>query len=468
VRRVTGGEATGGREALVQQLLFVVLVLIVPFVLASSPAIFNDGDTSWHLAAGQWILQHGAIPRADPFSFTAGGRPWVPLEWFAEILFAAGYRVAGYAGVSALVAAALVALHAIVFVHLQRRASPVAIVAAVLAMDVVLATFLLARPHVLVWPVLAAWTALLARASETGRPPQLWTALLLVVWTNLHGSFPLAAVIAAPLALDALVKAKWTTLRPWLLFAGVSLVAICLNRFGLEGLLHPFRITQLESIHAVQEWQPSTPAKTPLFYLVLLGGIGALLWRGARVPLGRLILLLVLLVLAFTQIRHQSWFIIVAVLLLPPLFATRADPARRLAPLALAAVPLLLLLRALLPMTPPENSANPRHLIAAIPAELRRQPVLNQYTFGGPLILAGIKPYVDGRNDLYGDAFNADYFAIADGDLARFDRAVGRYGVRWTILSPKANSALIAGMEKSGKWRRIYADRVGMIHVRTD
>jgi hypothetical protein len=94
--------------------------------------------------------------------------------------------------------------------------------------------------------------------------------------------------------------------------------------------------------------------------------------------------------------------------------------------------------------------------------------VFSDYGFGGPLILAGIKPYVDGRNDLYGDAFNADYFAIADGDLARFDRAVGRYGVRWTILSPKANSALIAGMEKSGKWRRIYADRVGMIHVRTD
>src|SRR5690349_22344866 len=91
-----------------------VAVLLIPAVLGSSLTIFNDGDVSWHIATGQWILDHGAIPRTDPFSFTWFGKPWVPIEWLAEVIYASGYRLAGYAGVAALVTAALIAMHAVV------------------------------------------------------------------------------------------------------------------------------------------------------------------------------------------------------------------------------------------------------------------------------------------------------------------------------------------------------------------
>ena len=39
---------------------------------------------------------------------------------------------------------------------------------------------------------------------------------------------------------------------------------------------------------------------------------------------------------------------------------------------------------------PRETFSNPRGLIAHVPAELRAQPVINEYSMGGPLILAGI------------------------------------------------------------------------------
>src|SRR4051794_7347745 len=42
-----------------------VAVLLIPAVLGSSQTIFNDGDVSWHIATGQWILDHRAIPHAD-------------------------------------------------------------------------------------------------------------------------------------------------------------------------------------------------------------------------------------------------------------------------------------------------------------------------------------------------------------------------------------------------------------------
>jgi hypothetical protein len=333
-------------------------------------------------------------------------------------------------------------------------------------MDIVLGSFMLARPHMLVWPVIALWTVLMARATETGRPPPLWTALLLTLWANLHGSFPIAALIGAALAFDALMVAKWKTLREWLIFGGACLVAICLNANGLAGILQPFHIATLKTLNLIAEWLPSTPSYTPNFYGIFLAVLGVLLWNGTRVPLGRLALLLAMLCLAFMQVRHQGWFAIVAAVLLPPLLGTKAEPSGRLAPLALLAAPLLLI-RALWPLTPPETDANPRHLLAAIPPELRAQPVFNEYTLGGPLILAGIRPYIDGRSELYGDDFMNDYFAIADGDMAKFDGAVQHYNIRWTIL-PNERKRLIAGIDKSGQWQRIYADKVGVIFVRKD
>jgi hypothetical protein len=125
----------------------------------------------------------------------------------------------------------------------------------------------------------------------------------------------------------------------------------------------------------------------------------------------------------------------------------------------------MLAFRAAVPLLPPEGPANPRRLIAAIPPDLRSRPVLNEYTFGGPLILAGIRPYIDGRGEIYGDAFVANYLKITDGDMRAFNEAVRRYDIRWTMLSP-GQANLIRSMEASGKWRRVYADRIGVIDVR--
>src|SRR4051812_50131578 len=75
-----------------------IAVLLIPAVLGSSTTIFNDGDVSWHIATGQWILDHRAIPHTDPFSFTWFGKPWVPIEWLAEVIYAGTYRLAGYGG----------------------------------------------------------------------------------------------------------------------------------------------------------------------------------------------------------------------------------------------------------------------------------------------------------------------------------------------------------------------------------
>ncbi|HEV2596085.1 MAG TPA: hypothetical protein VGU01_12885 [Sphingomicrobium sp.] len=453
------------RDAAATVLLAIIFILALPLAFASSPKIFNDGDVSWHIAAGQWILAHGGIPTTDPFSYSAAGQSWVVTEWLADAIFGFAYRLAGYSGASVVVAASFIALHAFIFSYLQRRVGPIAIAATLLVMDFVLIPFVLARPHILVWPLLAAWTILLLKAEEEGRAPPIWATLILCAWTNIHGSFLIAAPIAAAIALDALQKTKWRNWREWAWFATASLVGILLNANGLRGLLRPFQMENLAILPMVQEWQPSTLQWMPQFYAALAVGMFALLYQGIRVPVGRLLLLIALAGLAFSQVRHQSWFIIVAACVVPPLLSSQASRAASWRWLVVATIPLLLL-RGVLPITPAENAANPRQLIAAVPASLQAQPMFNSYTFGGPLILAGMHPYIDGRADMYGDAFVLNYSRIMDGDVSRFDAAVRRYGIRWTMLP--TNSVLAQMLDRSPEWKRIYVDRVGTIHVRQD
>jgi len=453
------------RAKLASDLLLIFIGLGFPLGIASTSRIFIDGDTSWHVAVGRWIWQHGQIPTADPFSFTAIGKPWVAMEWPADLLFAGAFHQFGYAGLAAIVAAAIMALNAILFIYLRSRVGPIGLTVGIIGMDVVLSAFMLARPHVLVWPVLAGWTVLLAKSTETGRPPPWWSALLLTLWANLHGSFPIAAVIGGLLALDALILAQWKTLRQWLVFAGICLVAICLQLNGIEGILQPFRVANLKTLHLISEWLPSSSSNSPQFYLALILVLAILLRRGIRVPIGRLLLLLAMLLLAFSQMRHQSWLAIVATVLIPPLLGAKRQVEGSSLPILTFAIPLLLV-RAVWPLTPPESVSNPRRLLAHVPAELRSQPVFNEYSLGGPLILAGIRPYIDGRSEMYGDDFMRDYDAIVRGDWPRFDRAVKRFDIRWAVLP--AGLALTTEVDRSAEWRRIYADPVGAIYVRKD
>jgi hypothetical protein len=464
----------GDGTALHQRLVLLLFLALAPFALSNRSAIFDDGDVSWHIATGRWILQHG-IPTADPFSHTMNGHPWVAHEWLPDIVFGAAFNVAGFAGVAAVVGLALLALFAILAVWLRHKVSAPLLVIAMLAMVIVLAPFLFARPHVLVWPLVAGWTAMLLHYRDSRRAPPLPAALLMTLWTNMHGSFPLGLVIAGAIALDSLVEAGWPRrlLSRWLLFSLASIGAALLNANGVPGLTYPFATLGMETLPAIQEWNPSNPSDTPWFYATVIAAVGFALYRGVRFSLGELLLMLFLLAMAFLQVRHQSWLAIVAVLILPPRMAKQRAttlganpdlPARTLM-IGLSAAALLLVAgRFLFPVIPADNGFNPKAALAHVPPALRARPVFNEYSFGGPLILAGIRPYIDGRADMYGDKFFRDYLAVLNGEVDAYDKAVERYGIAWTMLPP--DSHLARRLDRSPGWRRIYRDRVAVVHVR--
>jgi hypothetical protein len=445
-----------------------IAVLLIPAVLGSSKMIFNDGDVSWHIATGRWILAHHAIPHSDPFSFTWAGKAWVPIEWLAEVFYASAYQLAGYGGVAALVTAALIGLHAVVYLNASRWLRTALL--PIIAMDFVLIPMLLARPHVLTWPLLAFWTWLMLKAREQDRSPPLIAALLMTIWANLHGGYIFGLVIACAFGLEALAESadKARALRQWLIFGICCVAAVFINGNGVEGVFHPLRFTQLQMLPMIDEWKPASFSLTPYFFVVLAITIALILWKRPRLSWVRWLLLGALVGLGLLQVRHQTVLAIVTAMLLPEGFARGQAQPREAAtelPWVLGgAAALLVVARAVLPLTPPDNDANPWHLIAEVPPQLRSQPVLNGYSMGGPLILSGIRPYVDGRGDMYGDALVVDYSHIAHGDPQAFSRAVQRWNIRWAML-PNRSKPLIQLLDRSG-WRRIAADKVGVIYVR--
>ena len=70
--------------------------LVVPLFLSLFPIV--NRDIGFHLQAGEWIWNRGEIPTADPFSYTAVGRPWVDSHWLFQVIAFAVHSAAGLPG----------------------------------------------------------------------------------------------------------------------------------------------------------------------------------------------------------------------------------------------------------------------------------------------------------------------------------------------------------------------------------
>ncbi len=449
--------------------------LLLAGLVAFAPPVLNDPDTYWHLAAGNWILDHRAVPRVDVFSHTMAGRPWVPHEWLAEVVMALAWRAGGFAGLLLLFAAAAGTAAALAAQRLSRSLSAVGVALALTLAVGCLAPSLVARPHLLVLPVLVGWVCLLLAARERGRAPPMLAALLMLAWANLHGSYVLGPGLAAAFGFEALVEGRdrLRVIRQWGLFGLACAVAAALTPNGVAGLIHPFTITGMSALPTITEWRAADFSKVTPFEVAILATLFVCLWKGVKIPAVRLILLLGLLHLALQHLRHQMVLAAVAPLLLAPYVGQalgRPDapppPLRRgVALAALAALMVLAAGRLALPVVRADN-VTPAGALAHVPPELRRQPVFNDYDFGGYLIFAGVAPFIDGRADMYGDAFTRDYMRADAGDPATLARLLDAHGVRWTLVRPQSGAARRLDADRA--WRRLYADRLAVVHVRAD
>jgi hypothetical protein len=433
-------------------------------VAAFAPQLLNDGDSWWHIATGAWIIEHRAVPVRDVFTFTFAGQPWNAHEWLADVLMALVYALGRWSGVHLLFALAAGAAAFLLAAFVRARVdAKYALLVVVLGIGC-FAVSLLARPHLLALPLLVIWTIGLLQAREQDRAPRPWLLAAMLLWANLHGSFAFGLALAAAFALEA-VLARRTAWKGWGLFLAAATMAALLTPQGLEGLLFPFRLLLMPALSGVGEWGPTELTRPSVALFAIAAMVALLASRTIRVPPLRLLMLAGLTYMALAHTRHHMLLGAVAPLLLAGPLGARW-PAREasqsfVARLPLVACTLLVLLRQGLPVTRDDARTTPMTALDSVPADLRAMPVLNAYDFGGYLIFNSVRVYVDGRTDLFGAAFLAEYDRAMKPERAALEGILKRNQIGWTILPPGPAADLLDTMPG---WHRTYADAFAVVH----
>ncbi len=460
--------------------LVVALIAVTLFAVAAfTPAVLNDGDTWSHLATGEWIFAHGTVPRADPFSHSMPGAPWTAHEWLSECVMTLAFRAGGWSGVALITAFGAAAAALIMGIRLARDLSGAAL-GIVLALGVALwAPTLLARPHVLALPLAAIWTAGLLAARDRDAPPRPSLALVMTLWSNMHGGFVFGLALIAPFACEAVVAAlpgaRLRLARGWAFFALAALAAALVNPYGVEALVFPFRLMGLEHLSRISEWAPQDFGRLGPTEVALLTLLSFALARPISAPPIRVALVALLIAMALAHARHAQLLGLIAPMLLAgPIARTIGARApkdiRQIARTALAAVLAGALtisaLSAAAPIVRTDGSSAPIAALAAVPPGLLEKPVLNDYAFGGYLIFTHVRPFIDGRADMYRDDMLGLYDKLAGGDPATVEATLAHYRISWTIFAP--DKRVVAVLDRQPGWRRLYTDAVAVVHARDD
>ena len=463
--------------------LMILACAAAAFVAAAfAPQMLWDGDTLWHLATGDWMVAHHQIVRADPFSYSVPGRPWTNLEWLSEVLMAPVYAAGGWSGLQLLFALAMGALTWILGSELSRKLPPFTCAAALFLALACTTQSWLARPHLLTLPILAFWTVQLLRAREAGKAPSWLLLPLMILWANLHGSFLFGLALIGPFALEAVLEAeaggRVKALVGWGLFGLAGAAAAMITPHGLQTLIYPIRIMMMTNLQDISEWKSSDFSHVTTLELALVTALFALLYRGVKVPILRLVTLMGLLHLTLHETRHQMVLAVAGVLILaeplgralagdaPALRLPRMSAAARTAALAVIGLAFAgaSAARLAIPAHLTDGQTAPIAALAHVPVALRQQPVLNEYGMGGYLIFNHVRPFIDGRADMYGNEFVDGYVKAVKPDPARLKALFARYQVRWTIL--RTENPAVAAMDAMPGWKRLYADKSAVVHVK--
>lgn len=446
-------------------------------------ACANDPDIFWHLRTGQWILQHHAIPRVDPFSGVNAGKPWQPYSWLFELLAIKlfhGFGLAGIVGYSGgMVLAITVAVRHLIK-RLQADFSVVALLTFVTCYS--LGHLFTPRPWMFTILLFVLEIDILMYARKTGRTRELaWLPVIFALWSNLHIQF-IDGLLVLGLAVGESIVTRWgigekTRLRaPWLIAAfGGSLVATCANPFGW----HIYRVAydlaaQAGVMGKIQELQ-AIPFRDLANFCVLflaLACAAALAWV-RRFQVFEIGLLVFASVVSFRSQRDVWVMATAAAAILAstivgknkttiqlPKFAT-AVAVMAAAILVLAGFRVMHVNNALLDTEIAKTL--PVDAVKAVQANGYTGPLYNDFNWGGYLIWALRMPVsIDGRAAFYGDQVIDRSVATWGGepDWAS-DPALTSAGV---VIGP-AKAPLTQLLRTDPHFKLVFEDKVAAVFI---
>lgn len=476
-------------QGLTVRVLFAAVLFISLFALATQEIL--DPDLFWHLRTGQLILETGSIPTNDPFSYTIPHRPWTTHEWLSEVILYAIYSLSGQEGLILFFAGIITVAFGLIYwlspgkPYIAGLVTLLATLASAIAWGV--------RPQMFSLLLTAIILAAL-EGYRQGKERTLWLIPpLMVLWVNLHGGYLLGLALLG-IYLGGAVISRWLQkesgpIRPLALAFVASLVATLFSPHGPAILVYPWiTLTSPTMQSYIIEWQSPDFHQNQFlpFALLILLCIPSLAFSQKRPTATELLLLLAFGYASLRSARHIPLFALVAGPIISrhlehfarskgwtTLFSTTANRTRPGFALLNWITLLIVILGATLKInTSLTNNAAAQSKFFPVAAVDWMQSegisgrIYNLYEWGGYLIwrlYPQQQVYIDGRADVYGDAFIEEYldaYRMREGWL----EPLQKYGVDLVLLdrvSPLANH-----LQADAAWERVYADDLAVILVK--
>jgi len=481
-------------------------------VVGMGPRLMNmDGDLGRHLTIGEYILSSGQVPIVDLFSHTMAGRPLVPHEWLAQVIFALAYRLMGLDGVVLISAAVIAFSFWLVFRRaLAKSQQPLLAVAVTVLAMASASLHWLARPHIFTFLMLALWIDALERMRCGYLRAWLRLPVIMLAWANLHGAFIAGFVTWLLVGIGLAWDVFWTRRadfvpagfgRAFLLGGAAAFLATLVNPAGV-GLWFTSvgYIGSRYLVNHTAEYLPPDfhdPSTWPFLLMVGLV-VAALGLRARRVAAAHLFLLAAWLVMALYSVRNVPLFALVAAPQLAAISAgwleAHAGRLRLLArwlalegrlyqteaalkgmvwPAALAALlGLALAGGAALDYAGQGNRFDPTVFPAAAVDWMQAHPPagngFNYFPWGGYLLYRlwpEERVFIDGQTDFYGEALTRQYEQVITLGPG-WEQVLTYYQVRWALLPP--DEPLVGVLAERPGWKIVYQDATAALLARDE
>jgi hypothetical protein len=495
-------------------LAFLLPILVLFWSTTGVGWLLTDSDTGWHIRTGDWILTSGRIPRADIFSFTMAGRPWVAWEWLSDIVMALAHRTGGLAGVvfvaMLLLGVTSVCIYREAVAECGHRSTALGLTWLALSASTI---HWLARPH-LVTPLMAAiFCRILNRVATNRDPAPLWTLpLLTILWANLHGGFfvgiGLICTYAIGTGAEELLRGSrenaWLRSRNYILTAVACALASLLNPYGYRLHLHvaqylgtSFYLARISEFQSI-DFHSFTAA---YFETLLMLAIAAAVWHLRSRRFTQALLLLSWSHLALFSARNIPIFAVVAVPSVSLAMREWLDSevwsrsfkislrelktgveviAKRYHGRTRHLAPCFALLMFAVLLTYPDhrkilraefdNSRFPVDAAGFLSQQHLASPIrlYSSWQWGGYLIYRlwpSLRVFDDGRTDFYGPGFVNEGLRVWDAD-PDWSRILDRYQVNAALLP--VDSALACVMRERDDWKSVYQDRLAVLFTKVE
>jgi hypothetical protein len=480
--------SSAARFAISRGQLWMLIAIALP-AIASLLAPMLSGDVAYQIRTGQLMLESGSLIDADPFTFTIAGEAWLNQQWGASLVLGAGFEALGWSGLLVLRAVLIGATFALVYVA-ARGLGAGSIVASMvtLASFVVGISNLALRSQTFGLLCFASVVALLAWRRR--HPRVLWLApLVLMVWANTHGSFPIGWLALGFAAADDLLQRSRQAPQT-IVITILAIAATLVTPWTVGAWQYVAELSTNPLISdLISEWQPTT-LRTPagLFYFGSLAAVAVLLLvRGRVVSWVNLAWLAVLAIVGLMAVRGTAWWAIgaapfVAYLISGLEFRGRridtpgAGERRTLGYTAIAGV-LLVFAIMVLPiwrggdaLYGPEGVVGdaPRGVTEATRAEMiegDRLFVSQRWSSWIELAIPGLPLMVDYRIELFPTEVWGDYIHVSGG-RADWSEILDSWDVSLVTASVTEQGQLLPFLRDDDSWNLVFEDEEGAVFRR--